>query len=92
MGPERKYVRSPTALWRRTIDRLILLPADHQECLILGGTALPMWDCFTEPCSLQEAATKLAAAFEVEENMVAADIAPLGERLIAAGALMETAP
>ena len=89
MTLEPNYVRNPQILWRRTADRLLLLVPGQNECLILGGTALQMWDCFAEPCSIRAAIERMAERFEVDPAVVAADVVALRERLVASRSLVE---
>ena len=89
MTIEPTYVRNPEILWRRTADRLLLLVPGQSECLILGGTALRIWDCFAEPCSIRAAIERMAEWFQVDPALVTADVVALRERLVATRSLVE---
>ena len=90
MTAEPRYVRSPGLLWRRTFDRVVLLvPGSGDDCLVLPGTGIAVWECFAEPCSVAEAVEGLAAAFGADPEVVARDVVPITEALVAQGALVE---
>jgi hypothetical protein len=71
-GATRAWQRHPQAVWRRSSDRIVVLPPDHEDPLLLEGTGHVIWELLAEP--IEEARlTDLLAQATSEDP---ADIAP----------------
>jgi Coenzyme PQQ synthesis protein D (PqqD) len=83
-----RYHRSSHVLWRRTLDTLVLLPVtSDDEPFALAATGPELWGLLAEPRSLDDLVGRLAEAHAVDPYVVAADVEPLLERLLALGAI-----
>lgn len=89
LGRGRTFVRSPTGLWRRTFDRVVVLCPGTDDCLVLGGTGTALWDCFDKVRSLKDVSDELAETFGADAALVHDDLAPVTEALLAKGVLVE---
>jgi hypothetical protein len=70
-------------LWRRTADRVLLLPATEGELVSLTGTGVVLWDLLAEPTDADELCRTLASVYGADPRIVATDIAPVLEDLTA---------
>ena len=84
---EPRWRRAPDALWRRAFDAVIVLPAGVDEPMTLVGSGPQLWELLVEPRTFASLVDALASAFSEDRDVVAADIAPVVERLIAVGAI-----
>ena len=72
-----RYVREPGVLWRRSGDRLLLMPSRSSDVCVLEATGLALWDALAEPAALSEVAARLGALYAVPPEQVAADLEPV---------------
>jgi len=86
MTPTRLH-RAPHVLWRRTLDTVLLLPPGIDEPFVLAGTGPALWELLAEPRALDDLVAVLAAAYEADPDVVAADVAPTVDRLTELGAI-----
>lgn len=84
---EPRVRRRADALWRRALSTVVVLPAGAEEPLTLAGTGPALWELLAEPRTLSSLVNTLSAAYDVEPEVVEADIAPIVELLVAAQAL-----
>jgi hypothetical protein len=71
-GATRAWQRHPQAVWRRSSDRIVVLPPDHEDPLLLEGSGQVIWELLAEP--IEEARlTDLLAQATSEDP---ADIGP----------------
>jgi hypothetical protein len=82
-----RYARVERLLWRRTEDRVLLLPRDGDEVLALTGAAVLFWDLLDEPRDADIAIGMLAEVFERDRNEVSRAMAPVIDQLIRTQAL-----
>ncbi len=82
-----RWRRRPDALWRRSLDGVVVLPADGDAPVSLEGTGPALWDLLAEANDVEALARKLAGEHGTDPAVVAADIEPVLEDLEAAGAL-----
>lgn len=78
-----RYRRATEVLWRRTADRVLLLPATEGELVSLTGTGVVLWDLLAEPTDEGELCRTLASVYGADPGIVATDIAPVLEDLAA---------
>jgi len=78
----RCYRRVTQVLWRRTADRVMLLPVPEGELISLSGTGVVLWDLLAAPASEQDLASTLAQVFGEAPERVAADIRPVLDDLV----------
>jgi hypothetical protein len=82
-----RWRRRPDALWRRSLDAVIVLPVGADEPLTLAGTGPALWELLAEPCTVAQLAAVLAEAYGAEPEVVEADVAPIVEELVRRQAL-----
>ena len=66
--------RREDVLWRRTLDAVILLPANADEPLTLPDTGAIVWDLLEEPTTFDELVATLAEVYNTVPDTVANDI------------------
>ena len=84
---EPRWRRRPDALWRRSVDAVLVLPAGADEPVTLTGTGPALWELLAEPCTVAQLAAVLADAYDAPIETVEADIAPVVDELARVGAL-----
>jgi hypothetical protein len=82
-----RWRRAETTLWRRTLDGVVVLPADAPAPLVLRGPAARIWELLVQPLTLRELLDAIAAIYAVEGDTVADEIDWAVSQLAAAGAL-----
>jgi hypothetical protein len=82
-----RYRRRPDALWRRSLDAVVVLPPGTGEPVTLGVTGPEVWELLAEWRTLDDLAALLAELHEADPVAVAADVMPLLDELIALGAV-----
>jgi hypothetical protein len=82
-----RWRRRPDALWRRSLDAVLVLPAGSDEPVTLAGTGPALWELLAEPCTVPQLAAVLAEAYEAEPAVVEADLAPVVGELVRLQAL-----
>ena len=81
--------RREDVLWRRSLDAVILLPADAEDPVTLPGTGASVWDLLEEPASLAELVTVLAEAYDEDPAVVDHDARALLAELESLGAVTQ---
>ena len=79
--------RREDVLWRRSLDAVILLPADADDPVTLPGTGASVWDLLEEPASVAELVTVLAEAYDEDPAVVDHDVRALLAELESLGAV-----
>jgi hypothetical protein len=80
-------LRRADVLWRATIDGVLIRPLGASTLTKLAGTGRALWALLDEPASFDELCARLAADHDVEVEVVAADLAPVIDDLVAEGVL-----
>lgn len=80
-----RYSRGKRVLWRQAADRVLLLPATDGELVSLTGTGVALWELLTEPLELGDLSAVMATAFDVDPELIAADLLPILEDLTRRG-------
>jgi hypothetical protein len=86
-----RYRRRPDALWRRSLDAVVVLAAGNAEPVTLAATGPEVWELLAEWRTLDDLAAVLARTHGANPTTVAADVMPLLDELIALGAVDERA-
>jgi hypothetical protein len=84
---EPRWRRRPDALWRRSLDAVLVLPVGTDEPVTLAGTGPALWELLAEPCTVAQLAAVLSEAFAAEPTTVVVDIAPVIDELVRLQAL-----
>ena len=75
-------------LWRGTLVSVVLLPVSSlDEPFALAATGPELWELLAEPRTLDDLVDHLTQRHGADPATVAADVAPLLERLLELGAL-----
>jgi hypothetical protein len=72
-----RYARSDSALWRRTHDAVVLLPAGDTEPVTLSDPPARLWDLLAEPISFGEALAALCTGLAGSESPTGQDLTGL---------------
>ncbi len=83
--------RRPDALWRRSLDAVVVLPAGTTESYTLGGTGPVVWELLAEWRTEANLVEVLAELFAADVDVVARDLAPILHDLIDRGAVEQAA-
>lgn len=62
-------------MWRDCIDRVVILPPDTDDPIILQGTGAVVWDMLAPGPTVEEMAESLAASFDADARTITADVA-----------------
>lgn len=84
--PDRQGLRRADVLWRATLDGVVIRrPGVDGEVAVvkLGGTGRSLWTALDEPCTFEELCGRLASAHDVDAAVVASDLAPVIDDLVA---------
>ena len=84
--------RSDAALWRRSVDAVVLLAPGADEPMVLPGTAAAVWDLLDEPTTLDGLVDALARVYAADPETIAPDVVALLARLESVGAVSVAAP
>jgi hypothetical protein len=84
---EARLRRRPDALWRRSLDAVVVLPAGADEPVTLGGTGPAVWELLAEWRTVESMVEVLAEAFGAAPQVVEADLRPLLDELVTCGAV-----
>ena len=79
--------RDTRALWRRSGSRFVVLAPEHEQALVLEGTAALTWELLAEPIEEGELFSLLAEHFGVTRDEVADELAPFLAGLLGFGAV-----
>ena len=80
-GAATPWRRRDDALWRRSVDAVVLLPAGAADPVVLPGTAAAVWDLLATPVTLADLVAALGAVYSAAPDTIAAEVAPLLARL-----------
>ena len=81
--------RDARTLWRRSGNRFVVLAPEHDDILVLEGTAALTWQLLVEPIEEGELLSLLAAHFGVTHDEVADQLLPFLEALLGFGAVCQ---
>ncbi len=90
MSGSSAYRRSPTALWRRVGDQVLLADAEGAEVHALSATASATWLLLDGPRTREALVAALASGFGGEPTEVAGNVDRLLERLEVEGWVFRT--
>ena len=79
--------RRDDALWRRSLDSVIVFPVGTDDPVTIGGSGAVVWDLLAEPATLDELVATLAEVYEGDAASIASDVADLLSQLEALGAI-----
>ncbi len=78
-----RWVRSREALWRSTLDAVVLLSAARSDTdpLMVDGPGVQVWEIIEEPATITDIVEQLSTAFEGDPVAMAQDVSELLVRL-----------
>jgi hypothetical protein len=79
--------RAAGALWRSGDFGVVVLGTRRTDPVTLAGSGVAIWDALAQPRTRDELADLLAVEFATDRDLVAADIGPVLDDLVAGGAL-----
>ena len=86
--PGPAFVRHPAALWRRTLDGVVVLPPEGDEPLHVSGPGHAIWQLLAEPATLDELTADVAALFRCPAADVRGDVERVLRSFVEAGAAL----
>lgn len=78
-------VRRADVLWRRIADGVMIRRRGDDEAVLLTGSGVALWSALVAPVSTGDLARRLAATHDTTPDVVAADIEPVLDDLVARG-------
>lgn len=79
--------RRPDALWRRSLDGVVILGANAEEPITVLGPGLEIWELLAEWRTLEALATLLSSEHGADPVVVTRDVNALLDQLDAEGVL-----
>ena len=78
-----QWSRSPDALWRSTLDAVVLLSAARSDTdpLVIDGPGVQLWEILEESVTIDQIVEQLSETFDGDREVMAHDISGLLERL-----------
>jgi len=73
--PGPRWHRHPRALWRRSSDRVIVLPPGQSDLLLLEGTGAVIWELLADPTDEHDLVALLAEATGTDRAIIAPEVA-----------------
>lgn len=89
--PLPRFVRAPGVFTRSAPDCILVLTPALDLPVALHGTGVAVWDSFSAPRSVPEAAGALAEAFRADRDEIEPQVASVVHALVKSGALVEVA-
>ncbi len=86
MTPPR-VARRPDALWRQSLDSVVILPAGLDGPIALAGSGSEVWNLLAEAHAVDDLVQLLADRHQVDRDVIASDVEPLLQWLLDIGAL-----
>jgi hypothetical protein len=77
VGDEPRWRRRPDALWRRSLDAVLVLPVGADQPVTLAGTGAALWELLAEPRTVPQLAAVLSEAYAAPHATVEADVRPV---------------
>ena len=87
-----RWVRADGVLWRRTPDRIVLLPAGADVPVSVDGSGPLVWELLTEPVDPEEVGPVLADVSGDDPSVVVAGMRKVIDDLAALGAVVAVNP
>jgi hypothetical protein len=85
----RIWSRDPRAVWRRSGDRVIVLPAAAERPLVLTGTGRVSWELLADPLTEGELIATLVELYGTDEETIGRELLPFLQELVTAGAVAD---
>jgi hypothetical protein len=82
------WCRAPSALWRRSSDRVVVLRPGNEEPLVLSGAGPAIWEHLDEPIDEHDLVAILVNATRADPDQVANDVGIFLGRLAEEGAVI----
>jgi hypothetical protein len=72
-----RYCRANRTVWRLAHDTALVRAVASNEVLVLAGAGSALWQLLAEPLTLDQAARRIADAYDVPPEQIERDIALL---------------
>jgi hypothetical protein len=83
-----RWQRAPGVVWRRSDSKVVLLPEETDELLVLAGTGALTWELLADPLDEAELVALFAEACDTPSEVVAGTLRPFLDGLEQAGAAL----
>jgi hypothetical protein len=87
-----RVVRHPEVLWRRTLDRTVVLGPHSNDPKVLEPPGDAIWELLEDPIELDGLVDRLATDFGADDARVRADLSVFLDDLLRAGVVVEVGP
>lgn len=84
------WQRHPRALWRRSFDRVLILPDGRDDLLLLEGVGAAIWQLLERPATTEDLVEPLAAHYGQDPDVVGHELGAFLAELAATGAVHRT--
>ena len=89
---DERWHRNPAALWRRSLDGVVVLAPGADEPIVLRGGGPAVWERLAEPITLGELVEDIAGTHGADEDEVERDVRSLLDLLAVSGAAEQIRP
>jgi hypothetical protein len=79
--------RREDALWRRSLDAVIVFPVGADDPVTVSGSGAVVWDLLAEPATLDDLVDALVEVYDADRATIATDVAALLAQLESLAAL-----
>jgi hypothetical protein len=84
------WQRDRRVLWRRSGDRVVLMPPGRMDIILLEGTGAVTWHLLDAPMEHDELVRSLAASFDIAAATVDVDVKDFLNELAGIGAVVRS--
>lgn len=81
------YRQATGVLARRSLDTVLLLAPGANDPVALSGSAVTLWDLFSEEHTLEQVLQRLQLLFQEDDDRLRVDFGPVFAHLVSIGAL-----
>ena len=89
-SPPARWSRASGAVWRSSLDQVIVSVPGSDELLVLTGTAADLWHALAESTTVDALSRRMADAFDGSADTIAADLTAALQDLATQGAVSAT--
>lgn len=84
-----RLARAPGVLWRNTLGGVLISTAEDVDPMLCTSPTEVVWELLADPITMDDLCDRLAEMYHVPVAVVATDLSPMLDSLLAAGAVVE---
>lgn len=92
MDDQRLIERAPSALWREALDGVLVLTPHRPEPDHISTPGEILWSLLASPSTIDDLVTDLAGRFDIDGDVIRADVEPVLAALLEHGAVRPVEP